>query len=57
MSPRRIRPATVRHGTSRALDEPVEPANPYWAEHGVTFADPDGFPVVLVPEPWEDDGA
>jgi catechol 2,3-dioxygenase-like lactoylglutathione lyase family enzyme len=30
--------------------EPVAPANPYWAEHGVTFEDPDGFRVVLVPE-------
>jgi catechol 2,3-dioxygenase-like lactoylglutathione lyase family enzyme len=30
--------------------EPVEPANPYWAEHGLTFEDPDGFRVVLVPE-------
>jgi catechol 2,3-dioxygenase-like lactoylglutathione lyase family enzyme len=28
--------------------EPVAPANPYWAEHGVTLADPDGFRVVLV---------
>jgi hypothetical protein len=33
--------------------EPVGPANPYWAEHGVTFEDPDGFRVVLVPEPWD----
>ncbi len=24
-----------------------------WAEHGVTFEDPDGFRVVLVPERWE----
>jgi catechol 2,3-dioxygenase-like lactoylglutathione lyase family enzyme len=32
--------------------EPVEPANPYWAQHGLTFEDPDGFRVVLVPEPW-----
>ncbi len=32
--------------------EPVAPANPYWAEHGVTFEDPDGFLVVLVPERW-----
>jgi catechol 2,3-dioxygenase-like lactoylglutathione lyase family enzyme len=32
--------------------DPVEPANPYWAEHGLTFEDPDGFRVVLVPEPW-----
>jgi catechol 2,3-dioxygenase-like lactoylglutathione lyase family enzyme len=33
--------------------EPVAAANPYWAEHGLTFADPDGFRVVLVPERWE----
>jgi catechol 2,3-dioxygenase-like lactoylglutathione lyase family enzyme len=33
--------------------EPVVPANPYWAEHGLTFEDPDGFRVVLVPEEWE----
>jgi hypothetical protein len=32
--------------------QPVEPANPYWAEHGLTFEDPDGFRVVLVPERW-----
>jgi len=31
---------------------PVEPANPYWAEHGTTYADPDGFRVVLVPQDW-----
>jgi catechol 2,3-dioxygenase-like lactoylglutathione lyase family enzyme len=31
---------------------PVEPANPYWTEHGVTVEDPDGFRVVLVPEAW-----
>lgn len=30
--------------------EPVTPANPYWAAHGLTFEDPDGFRVVLVPE-------
>jgi catechol 2,3-dioxygenase-like lactoylglutathione lyase family enzyme len=35
------------------LGEPVVPANPYWAEHGLTFEDPDGFRVVLVPERWE----
>ena len=28
-------------------------ANPYWAEHGMTFQDPDGFRVVLVPDGWE----
>src|SRR5204863_9826464 len=32
--------------------DPVVPANPYWAAHGVTVADPDGFRVVLVPERW-----
>lgn len=31
---------------------PVAAANPYWARHGVTFEDPDGFRVVLVPERW-----
>jgi ribosomal protein S18 acetylase RimI-like enzyme len=31
---------------------PVAPANPYWAEHGRTFEDPDGFRVVLVAERW-----
>ena len=33
--------------------DPIPPANPYWAAHGVTFQDPDGFRVVLVPERWE----
>ncbi|MEA2215263.1 MAG: hypothetical protein QOK19_824 [Solirubrobacteraceae bacterium] len=37
---------------ARLGSEAVEPANPYWAEHGVTFEDPDGFRVVLVAEPW-----
>jgi catechol 2,3-dioxygenase-like lactoylglutathione lyase family enzyme len=37
----------------RRLDStPVDPANPYWAEHGITVEDPDGFRVVLVPERW-----
>ena len=31
---------------------PVAPANPYWAEHGTTIEDPDGFRVVLVPGSW-----
>ena len=31
---------------------PVAAANPYWAEHGVTIEDPDGFRLVLVPERW-----
>lgn len=33
--------------------EPIPPANPYWADHGLTFEDPDGFRIVLVPEQWE----
>jgi hypothetical protein len=36
----------------RRLD-PVPRANPYWAEHGLRFADPEGFLVVPVPERWE----
>jgi catechol 2,3-dioxygenase-like lactoylglutathione lyase family enzyme len=32
--------------------QPVAAANPYWAEHGVTIEDPDGFRLVLVPERW-----
>ena len=47
-------------GSGEAVDEvcarlgtdPVEPANPYWKQHGVTLLDPDGFSVVLVREPW-----
>jgi catechol 2,3-dioxygenase-like lactoylglutathione lyase family enzyme len=38
---------------SRLGADPVPPANPYWAEHGLTFEDPDGFRVVLVPEAWD----
>jgi catechol 2,3-dioxygenase-like lactoylglutathione lyase family enzyme len=37
---------------ARLAAEPIPPANPYWAAHGVTLADPDGFRVVLVPERW-----
>jgi catechol 2,3-dioxygenase-like lactoylglutathione lyase family enzyme len=44
--------AAVDAIVARAGAEPVAPANPYWAEHGVTLADPDGFRVVLVPERW-----
>jgi len=28
-------------------------ANPFWADHGVTLVDPDGFRVILVPESWQ----
>jgi catechol 2,3-dioxygenase-like lactoylglutathione lyase family enzyme len=43
---------TVRAVAARLGTDPVSPANPYWSEHGTTFADPDGFRVVLVPERW-----
>jgi ribosomal protein S18 acetylase RimI-like enzyme len=42
----------VRTIAGRIGVPPVRPANPYWAEHGLTFEDPDGFRVVLVPERW-----
>jgi catechol 2,3-dioxygenase-like lactoylglutathione lyase family enzyme len=42
----------VRRVAARLGADPVAPANPYWAEHALTFEDPDGFRVVLVPEPW-----
>ena len=42
---------TVGAIAARLGADPVEPANPYWLEHGLTFEDPDGFRVVLVPEP------
>jgi len=31
---------------------PVLSANPYWDVHGLTFADPDGYRVVLQQAPW-----
>jgi catechol 2,3-dioxygenase-like lactoylglutathione lyase family enzyme len=43
----------VRAVAERLGAPAVAPANPYWAEHGVTVEDPDGFRVVLVPERWE----
>jgi len=43
----------VRAAAARVDADPVAPANPYWAEHGLTFEDPDGFRVVLVPQRWE----
>ena len=42
----------VRAAAARLGADPVTPANPYWAKAARTFEDPDGFPVVLVPEPW-----
>jgi catechol 2,3-dioxygenase-like lactoylglutathione lyase family enzyme len=44
--------AAVRGVADRLDAEPVASANPYWDEHGLTFADPDGFRVVLAAEAW-----
>jgi hypothetical protein len=44
--------AAMQAVVARIGVDPIHPANPYWAEHGLTFADPDGFRVVLVPERW-----
>ena len=43
----------VQAVSTRLGVDPIPPANPYWAVHGVMFQDPDGFRVVLVPERWE----
>ena len=43
---------SVRSVATRIAIDPVAPANPHWAQHALTFEDPDGFRVVLVPEPW-----
>lgn len=48
---------SLREIAARLGTNPVPPANPYWASHGLTFADPDGFRVVLVPERWSGRGA
>ena len=45
--------AAMTRVAERLDTAPVAPANPYWAEHGLTFEDPDGFRVVLVPARWE----
>ncbi|MBI5104411.1 MAG: GNAT family N-acetyltransferase [Solirubrobacterales bacterium] len=42
----------VRRAAGRLGADPVAPANPYWAAHALTFEDPDGFRVVLVPARW-----
>jgi catechol 2,3-dioxygenase-like lactoylglutathione lyase family enzyme len=43
---------TVEAVRARLGVDPIDAANPYWNEHGVTVEDPDGFRVVLVPEEW-----
>ena len=42
----------LRETCGRVGAQPVEPANPYWKQHGVTLVDPDGFHVVLVARAW-----
>jgi catechol 2,3-dioxygenase-like lactoylglutathione lyase family enzyme len=42
----------VERIAARLRTDPVAPANPYWADHGLTFEDPDGFRVLLVPDSW-----
>jgi catechol 2,3-dioxygenase-like lactoylglutathione lyase family enzyme len=44
----------VAQTCERVGAEPIEPANPYWQQYGVTIVDPDGFRVVLVPRSWSD---
>jgi len=38
---------SVAEVAERIGEEPVKPANPYWARHAITFADPDGCHLVL----------
>lgn len=33
--------------------QPVPSYNPYWDENGLTFADPDGYRVVIQNETWD----
>jgi catechol 2,3-dioxygenase-like lactoylglutathione lyase family enzyme len=33
---------------------PVAPRNPYWLRHGLTFADPEGYRVVVAMPPQSD---
>lgn len=48
---------TMRDIAARLRTAPVPSANPYWARHALTFLDPDGFRVVLVPGRWNAAGA
>jgi hypothetical protein len=47
--------AAVQTVAAHLRVDPVPPANPYWAGQGLTFEDPDGFRVVLMPERWENE--
>lgn len=37
---------------SAAGREPVAPHNPYWAQQGLTYLDPDGYRIVLQRADW-----
>jgi catechol 2,3-dioxygenase-like lactoylglutathione lyase family enzyme len=39
---------TIAERLKAAGHAPVEPENPYWRAHGLTFEDPDGWRVVLM---------
>jgi catechol 2,3-dioxygenase-like lactoylglutathione lyase family enzyme len=49
--PDRAAIASVVNQLREGGHEPVPPENPYWAEKGVTFEDPDGWRVVLMNMP------
>jgi catechol 2,3-dioxygenase-like lactoylglutathione lyase family enzyme len=49
--PDRAAIARVVNQLSEGGHQPVPPENPYWAERGVTFEDPDGWRVVLMNMP------
>lgn len=47
-----VEDTTVLADRLRALGaREVTPNNPYWAAHGVTFEDPDGYHVVIAQRP------
>ena len=49
--------STMRDLADRLRANSISPENPYWARHGLTFEDPDGFAVVIVPARWSARGA
>ena len=47
-------PSAIEAATRRLAElgaHPVAPENPYWEDQGVTFADPDGWRIVLFEDP------
>lgn len=47
---------TMRAMAARLRTAPIPSVNPYWARHALTFEDPDGFRVVIVPGRWNGRG-